>query len=273
MKLAVILFFILFPAFAHEGHGGFFHPCHDDELSVMPQAALELADSALKSSTKLSVAEFYKKFKNSNGIIIKGSANIEASALERASGIVEKMLVKRPDLRSSLIANHADVAIIATNETFCDIPETSDLASTNTFDGRNFCSICGGGGVIGRPVTTVCEDNLLKTKKDPYHGSEDILTHEFAHTIHLVGMNSMEQKKIADLYEEAKTKGMFTKNQKGEAPYAMANDQEFFASFSAAWFGVHNPNSDATPAELKGRDSIKEKFPALYDFLKSVYGE
>lgn len=273
MKFVFLLLFSFYPAFAHEGHGGFFHPCHDDELSVLSRSNQELSKNVLKSSALLSAKDFYKKFKHSNGMLVKGSKNVEDASLEKASEIVEKMLIKRPDLRRQLISNKADIVIIAKNENYCEIPEAQDLAASATFDGRSFCNICGGGGVFGRPITTVCEDNLLKTDKDPYHKQEDILTHEFAHTIHLLGMGEEEQKKIADLYNEAKTKNIFVKNKKGNEPYAMANDQEFFASFTAAWFGVHNPESDATPEGLVNRDSIKEKFPALYNFLKSVYPE
>ncbi len=273
MRVALVLLFTFFPVFAHEGHGGFYHPCHDDELSVLSAGHKELSKNALKSAALLPGAEFYKKFKHTKGMLVKGSKNVDDASLEKASEIVERMLAKRPDLRKQLIENKADVVIIAKNENYCQIPEARDLAQAATFDGRSFCDICGGGGVIGRPITTVCEDNLLKTDKDPYHKKEDILTHEFAHTIHILGMDIKEKNQIIELFDEAKLKGIFSKNKNGGKPYAMANDVEFFASFSAVWFGVHNPESDATPEGVVNRDSIKEKFPALYDFLKTVYDE
>lgn len=274
MKLVLIFLFALFPVYAHEGHGGFFHPCHEsDELSVLSEANKDLSKVALKSSTLLSAADFYKKFKHNKGLLIKGSKNIDEASLVRANETVEKMLAKRPDIRKELVSNKADIVIIAKNENYCEIPEAQDLAKAETFDGRSFCDICGGGGVPGRPITTVCEHNLLKTDKDPYHKKEDILTHEFAHTIHLLGMSEKEKSTIKELYDEAAKKGMFAKNKSGGRPYTMANDEEFFASFTAVWFGAHNPDSDATPEGVVNRDSIKEKFPALYDFLKTIYPE
>lgn len=219
------------------------------------------------------VENFYKKFKRSNGILIKGSAQIEDQSLERASTIVEKMISIRPDIRERLLANSAEVAVIAKSESYCDLPEAQDLKGKKTFDGRDFCSICGGGGVFGRPITAICEDNLLRTPKDPYSGKEDILTHEFAHTMHLLGMNKGDKESVTSMFLEAKKKGEFEKNLYGEPAYMMANEQEFFACLSVVWFGVHNPKSSALSADLESRESIKKKFPAMFYFLKSIYPE
>jgi alpha-glucosidase len=218
-------------------------------------------------------SNFYKKFKVAEGLIIKGSGSIEDASLITAASTINKMLSKRPDIRMRMISNGASVAVIAKNESYCDIPEATNLRKKQTFDGRNFCEICGGGGVVGRPITTVCEDNLLKTKKDPYFGQEDILTHEFAHAIHLLGMNQLDKDKITIFYSEAKAKGIFEKNSLHQSTYMMVNEQEFFACLSAAWFGVHNRNSPNVSQELVNRDSIKEKLPDMYEFMKTIYPE
>lgn len=214
---------------------------------------------------------FYKKFKNSSGILIKGSIRVEDRSLSIASKTIERMLSKRGDIKNKLFKNYAEVAVIAKNETYCDLPEAFDLKNKKTFDGRDFCKICGGGGVIGRPITAICEDNLLKTEKDPYYGKEDILTHEFAHTIHILGMSDIDKKKVSTLYKAAKESGKFNKNRHAEAAYMMANEEEFFACLSAVWFNVQNPQSASLSPKLKSREAIRLNLPDMYSFLESIY--
>lgn len=216
---------------------------------------------------------FYQKFLMAEGLVIKGSKNVSDSALRKASETLNKMLSKRADIRKNLIAKKADIVIIAPAENYCSFPETLTLAGTKTFDGRDFCSICGAGGNEGRPITAICEDNLLQTDKDPYNRTEDILTHELAHTIHSLGMDEGTKRRLVALYSTAKVNNIFTKNKKGEATYVMANDEEFFACLTAVWFGVHNPESPAFSADLINRNSIKEKFPMMYNFLAEIYPE
>lgn len=216
---------------------------------------------------------FYTKFKRSQGLLIKGSKLVEDQSLEKASKVIDRMIFKRVDIKERLMGNMAEISIIAKHESYCDLPEARDLRGKKTFDGRDFCKICGGGGVMGRPITAVCEDNLLKTASDPYFGKEDILTHEFAHTIHLLGMNDSDKKVVTAMFMSAKKKGTFEKNLYGKPAYMMANEEEFFACLSAVWFGVHNPKSVSLSAELNGRESIKLKLPGMYYFLKSIYPE
>ncbi len=42
----------------------------------------------------------------------------------------------------------------------------------------------------GSPVTTCAEENILAYQIDKYH-AEDILIHEFAHSIHLIGISQV----------------------------------------------------------------------------------
>lgn len=229
--------------------------------------------SASLAESKKAPQNFYQKFQKSHGLLIKGSSQIDERSLLQASQIVGKMISKRMDIKERLISNAAEIAIIAQNESYCDLPEARDLRGKKTFDGRDFCKICGGGGVVGRPITAICEDNLLKTKNDPYKGKEDILTHEFAHTMHLLGMNREDKKSVTKIYQTALKNKLFRNNRYGKPAYMMANEQEFFACLSAIWFGVHNSKSASLAAELSDREAIKNKLPSMYNFLKSIYPE
>lgn len=257
--------------FADEDYKG--EACQYSRFQNRPTAAEILRSQTSDIVARLTPAEFYKKLKDTEGLLVKGSRSVEDISLVKASETIAKMISKRQDIKARLISNKADVVVIAKNENYCDIPEAQSLREERTFDGRDFCSICGGGGVTGRPITTVCEDNLLKTEKDPYHGTEDILTHEFAHTMHILGMDAFDKKKITDIYNIAKVRGIFELNADGRPTYMMANEQEFFACLSAAWFGVHNPHSPSVSKDLVNRESIKEKLPEMYEFMKTIYPE
>ncbi|MBC7712251.1 MAG: hypothetical protein H7177_02870 [Rhizobacter sp.] len=269
MENLFLFIFLLNTTVAYSNEG----PCKEHETEKIAAAGEELDSVTGKVIAKLSLTEFYKKSKEINGLIVKGSVSIEDISLVKAGATIEKMLSKREDIRARMILNRADIVVIAKSENYCDIPEARNLRDVKTFDGRSFCDICGGGGVPGRPITTVCEDNLLKTTKDPYFGTEDILTHEFAHAIHILGMEERDKTSLTNLYNKAKEKKIFEKNYKGEPTYMMANEQEFFACLSAAWFGVHNPKSLSVSQELVNRNSIREKLPDMYEFMKTIYPE
>ena len=53
-----------------------------------------------------------------------------------------------------------------------------------TGDGRPYDSLAG----LGGPRTVVLDDNVMCTKNDPYDGKNNILVHEFAHTVHRFGL-------------------------------------------------------------------------------------
>ena len=273
MKSCALFIFLIISAQAFANPKNEENPCWISQLENGTSSAELLKSQVGHVVAKLIPSEFYKKSQNTAGLLVKGSSSIENASLAAASDIVSKMISKRQDIKTRLIANKADIVVIAKSENYCDIPEAQSLREVKTFDGRDFCSICGGGGVPGRPITTVCEDNLLKTAKDPYHGTEDILTHEFAHTMHILGMDAFDKKRVTDIYTVAKNRNIFETNAEGEPTYMMANEQEFFACLSAAWFGVHNPKSPAISPDLVNRDSIKEKLPEMYEFMKSIYPE
>lgn len=237
-------------------------------LGMKKDDLIELSD---KIKGLLLQEPFYEKVSSAGGVIVKGSKNIDDQSLSKASLVVQAMLSKRPDIKQNIIDKNVSIVVIAKNENYCDLPETQDLKNQSTFDGRSFCTICGAGANEIRPITAVCEDNLLKTKNDPYFGTEDILTHELAHTIHLMGMNSREKERLMSLYEEVKKKGKYELNKEGTPTYMMANEEEFFACLSAMWFNVHNPKSYAFSPALNNRETLKAKLPAVYEFLREFY--
>lgn len=261
----VLLFSLSFHLQAEEEKRSFFKALSDK--IIKPKEEVE------EKEPEIAHPDYYQKYKIQRGIVAKGSSNIKDEALEQALHISEVMLSKRDDIRKRLIENKVSIAIFTGEENYCDLPEAHDLKNVKTFDGRSYCDICGVGAVRVRPITSICEDNLLKTKDDPYYGTEDILTHEFAHSIHVLGMKSEEKKELTRLYKHAVDKNIFSINKKDERPYMILNEEEFFATLSAVWFGVHNPNSSSVSKGLLNREVIKIQHPEMYEFLKTIYPE
>ena len=63
---------------------------------------------------------------------------------------------------------------------------------TCTFDGRKYASI---GGVTAS-LSLVLLDNVMCTASDPYHHHDNILVHEFAHTVDKYGLTSAEKQQV-----------------------------------------------------------------------------
>jgi serralysin len=218
---------------------------------------------------------FYKKFKKTDiGVLIKGSSLIKDEGPEAAAKIIIEMVSKREDIVKNLIKEKAEIAIFSHDENFCSIPEVKGRVKFKASADRNYCDLCGAFyETLNPPILLLCEDNLLKTKFDPYNGKESVLIHEFAHMIHGLGLTSAEKKAVNKIYKSAKAKGIYTKNDKGGDTYMMSNQYEFYAVMTEVWFESHNPKNPSMSQELISRESIKEKLPEMYELLKNIYPE
>jgi hypothetical protein len=132
---------------------------------------------------------FYQKYCDANGLAILGSSKVSDDAIIVARDIVTKMLWGREDIVKRLQSNHVLIAVMAPTEVTTDIPEHSDL--NRVFPGTNWNVRCRGvGATKQRPVCSCAEENLLQYANDRYRG-ENILVHEFGHTILLLGVVDM----------------------------------------------------------------------------------
>src|SRR6266850_958614 len=78
---------------------------------------------------------------------------------------------------------------------------------------------------FARPAVSGAEENLLNLRGDRY-AKENILVHEFGHTFHEMGLNSIDRgfdQKLQEAYAAAKKKGLW----KGH--YAQTNHKEYWA--------------------------------------------
>ncbi len=114
------------------------------------------------------------------------------------------MLKGRDDIAKQLAEARIRVAIMAPEEQTVDIPEHSDLKPADYWNRAGSRSRSD----QARPAISAGEENLLHLKKDRYP-TENILIHEFAHTIHTVRLSKIDsnfQSKLEAAFEHAKTK-------------------------------------------------------------------
>ncbi len=199
----------------------------------------------------LHLDSFYKKYVSASGIPVVSSEKVSDFALLEAAYVVNQMLSNRPDVRAALIQNKLRVTVIGVSEFTTDIPEYSRLKPKKYWDKR----ARGLGATPEIPVVSCGEENLLGYPGDPYE-TENILVHEFAHTIHELGLNSIDKEfdgKLKRAYAKAMAKELWKNT------YAATNRREYWAEGVQSWFDTNRPpdrlhNDVNTREELEAYD-------------------
>lgn len=219
----------------------------------------------------LKVPARHTKFVSVDGFPIVAGPTVSDHALREAAYWVGKMLAARPDARDAMIRSGTRLCVIGATEFTCDLPEFAWLGKGPDIDGvsaRDWwdARARGTGGSETDPYCSVGEENLLGYAGDPY-AAESILIHEFAHSIHLRGMNAVDSTfdaRVKAAWRDALAKGLW----KGK--YASVSHAEYFAEGVQSWFdnnrqNDHDHNHVDTRAELLAYD------PALAALCREVF--
>ena len=221
------------------------------------------------------VPKFYTQHTSAEGFPIVASAKVSPFALQEAVYIINRMLAKRPDVRTAMTKSGARLSILAHNEYTTDQPEWAWMANTpepgfESVPARDFwdARARGMGGSETDPHCSCAEENLLAYEGDPY-STENILIHELAHNIHLRGMSNVDpmfDTRVRAAYDAVMAEGLW----KGK--YASVNHHEYFAEGVQSWFddnreNDHDHNHVNTRAELLAYD------PRLAALCQEVFGD
>lgn len=205
---------------------------------------------------------FYKKHVSVNGFPVVASDKVSDYALLEAGYLIGKMLSERPDVIKALTENGVRFAIMAPDEFTTDIPEHSDLTPKKYYDRR----ARGLGPTKQRPAVSCGEENLLCLKGDPY-GTENILIHEFAHAIHLMGLNTTDPKfdaRLKETYEAAMREKLW------EGKYASRNKEEYWAEGVQSYFDTNRlPDHDHN--HVRTRESLTKYDPQLAVLIDETF--
>jgi len=218
--------------------------------------------------SELEISSFYKKYIDADGIPVICSSKVPDEALLKARDIIIMMMSKlKVNITDTMKARGVRIAVMARYEGTTDIPEHQFLEQDTSLNWD--VRARGLGGTPDLPLTTCAEENLLCYQIDKYH-AEDILVHEFAHTIHLVGIilnDSSFNRKLQSLLDNAKAKG------KWENTYASTNYEEYWAEGVQSWFNVNAdvPKPDGKHNLVNTREELKKYDPDLYHFIQQYF--
>ncbi len=211
----------------------------------------------------LHLSPFYKKYTDAGGLPVLSSDKVSDAALLEAADIVHHMLANRDDILRAIVRNKVRLAVMAPDEMTTDVPEHSDLTPKAYWDKR----ARGLGPTRQRPAVSCAEENLLNLKGDRYN-KENILVHEFAHTIHLMGMNDIDPAfdgRLRDVYQRAMDRGIW------KDTYAATNYKEYFAEGVQAYFDCAAPPSPGVHNDIATREKLEKADPDLFALIDGVF--
>ncbi|WEK20918.1 MAG: hypothetical protein P0Y49_07180 [Candidatus Pedobacter colombiensis] len=206
---------------------------------------------------------FYKKYLNAAGLPIIGSNKVSDKAFYKTREVMLMMLAKIPAIKEKLLENNARIAIIGKDELTTDLPEYHNLSVAMNSRVRGF------GGSIGLPLTSCAEENVLCSAMDRYFG-EDILIHEFAHTIHLLGISELDLEfntQLTIIYSKALIEGLWKNT------YAISSPTEYFAEGVQSWYGVNKFSEQANGIhnQIDTHEKLKSYDPRLYNLIEKFF--
>jgi len=203
---------------------------------------------------------FYAKYIDCGGLPVLSSAKVSDEGLVEATYLINHMLAQRDDIRKAMFKRKVRFVVMAPGEMTTDVPEQRDMKPKDYWDRR-------ARGLGGR-VCSCGEENLLNLDGDRYR-SENILIHEFSHTIHNFGLRSVDPKfddRLKKTYEQAIADGLW------KDTYAATNREEYWAEGVQDYFdcnsdvprhGVHN--------DVNTREELSEYDPALFTLIDEVF--
>ena len=211
---------------------------------------------------------FYKKYVDVNGIPLISSWRVPDSAFVAAHRTLYAMTKMLPEaVLDSMVHRGTRVAIMARYEGTTDIPEHHYLINDTSLNWD--VRARGLEGTLEIPLTSCAEENVLAYQIDKYH-AEDILIHEFAHSIHLIGLTLAVpdfNSRLEQCFENAKAKGILANT------YRETEVMEYFAEGVQDWFNV-NAEMDHTDGKhnwCNTREELQDFDPELYNLLAEYF--
>lgn len=224
----------------------------DEAPQVMPPSAAD--------RERLALDPFYQKLASAGGFPIVASARVADAALLEAAWIIDRMLQHRPEVRQELIRHKTRLCIMAPDEFTTDLPDFAKLEPKFYWDRR--------ARGLGGDVSLSCgEENLLLYPGDPY-AAENILIHEFAHTIDaaLRRIDPTFGERLETAFREAREAGLW------KGAYAGTNPSEYWAEGVQCWFD-NNRENDREHNQVNTRAELKAYDPALAELVQGMFGD
>ncbi|CAG5120679.1 unnamed protein product, partial [Candidula unifasciata] len=210
--------------------------------------------------------------------IKNGSPLASMTAILAAADVVAKMTKYMPSSIFTKLAGSAGVGVFTAVEKVtvfheyaryangnCSHSCTGACSHTCTTDGRKMEGLAGLGGVIG----AVLDDNLLCTSHDPYRHTQNILSHEFTHTIHDYGLPTNVKSQVTAAYHTAKASSTWVLSSYHYMPMHVENWSLTFTLLSTG--GMVSCGSSLCSSEHEAREHLRIADPGLYNVLTHIF--
>jgi alpha-glucosidase len=220
----------------------------------------------------LELDPFYQKYMLVNGIHVISSWRVPDSCFHAAYITVKALTDLLPEnVLESMTSRDTRIGIMARYEGTTDIPEHAYLVNDTTLNWD--VRARGLGGTLELPLTTCAEENILAYQIDKYH-AEDILIHEFAHTIHFVGIAPVDpdfENRLQAALEHAIAQGRWFNT------YAATDIAEYWAEGVQNWFNINaevdKDKGDGKHNKVNTREELKRYDPGLYKIISDYFPE
>ncbi|HEV7590279.1 MAG TPA: hypothetical protein VGO40_19370 [Longimicrobium sp.] len=214
--------------------------------------------------------DFYGKYVEAMGIPIVASGKVTDPALLEAGYLTVAMLQNAPDIAARIAENGGRIAVMAYTERTRDIPEHAKL------NPADYDRCRGVGGTMAIPVSSCGEEDLLDYDHEPYW-AENIFIHEFAHTIHLLGLGRDFDTELEGLYKQAMADQRWqdAKGADGKkvAAYAAHDHKEYWAEGVQSYFGCNCGHADPSHNGINGREHLEAYDPGLFGLVARTLGD
>lgn len=207
--------------------------------------------------------DYYTQMISWQGIRLLANSEVSELAMFTAAESVFNLLRYRPDIAEAIASHGGRYAIAPVGGVAVDLPEFSHLKGQYTFDGRLYDDVEALGGNLWIPLSSTTEANVLKLPSDRY-STQNVLIHEAAHLIENVGFDEVLRAELTAAYGNATQLPIWS------GTYASANEDEYFATITEAYFGVSR--EDYIFGTINTRDKLKINDPQGYTLVEKIYG-
>lgn len=244
-------------------------PSQDNAAQTDFAAALNIPECVITTPPdSLHLDSFYRKYTYVNGIHLTTSWRVPDSCIVQAYKTLYAMTSMLPErVIQAMARKNSRVTIMARYEGTTDVPEHHYLINDTTLNWD--LRARGLEGTLDLPLTTCAEENILAYQIDKYH-AEDILIHEFAHSIHLIGIYQVDSTintRLQNLLDSAIAAGKYRNT------YAAENLREYFAEGVQDWFNVNAemPYADGKHNWVNTREDLQAYDPGLYRLIAEYF--
>ena len=206
---------------------------------------------------------FYQKYADAGGVPVVASGAVDDRAVSEAAATVTRMLANRPDVLEALAKARVRVAVIGKAERTTQLPEYAGLRDEAAYWDKRARGL---GATRRAPASSVGEENLLGLRGDHYRG-ESIMVHEFAHSLHTMGLNRVDrafEPRLRELFAAAKRRGLWA------GTYAATNPLEYWAEGVQSYFDCNQKPQPGVHNDITTGAALKQYDPDLYDLIDTT---